>query len=350
MSSGKDKIAHIFDIAKANRTPISCTVEVTQKCIFRCPHCFIQGVSYETLSYSQFIDFINQYKKMGGLYLTLTGGECLMHPDFKKMYAYAYNHGLAITVFTNGYLIDDEIICLFSEKPPRKIEISVYGASEKTYYNITKIKDSFNRVINNIDRLIQSNQNVHLKTVVFSENKKDFYDIKRIALERNLQFKYDFKLMPMRDGDNSNLTYQLSAPDIIQLELDDNPNKLIIWKNKLQEKSLSNGLYMFSCGAARYSCFLSSENKLRICASAIFSEIDLNSNSFSSAWQAFEKYTLLPPNKKSKCQECTKAKVCDICPMWGYVMLNSEKNLGEAVDLHCDLANEREMVVLSEKR
>ena len=106
---------------------------------------------------------------------------------------------------------------------------------------------------------------------------------------------------------------------------------------------------MFDCGAARYSCFLSSRNELRICAAATFSSIDLHMVTFSEAWGMFEKYTRMSNNHNSKCIDCEKTALCDTCPMWGYIMSNDPNNLGKDTSIHCELAAEREEMLKNEE-
>ena len=153
MNSRESKLSNIYTIAKAKRIPISCTIELTENCNFHCPHCFIKNIGHHYLAYQDYVSFINQFRERGGLYVTLTGGEALTHPDFVKMYRYTYGLGVSITVFTNGYLVNDEIVQLFTELPPRKIEISLYGTNDDAYALISNQSDAFAVVNANIEKL-----------------------------------------------------------------------------------------------------------------------------------------------------------------------------------------------------
>ncbi len=348
MNAKESKIGTIFDIAKATRTPISCSIELTQNCNFRCPHCFIQGIGYKSLPYEKFVNFIDQFQSRGGLFITLTGGEVLMHPNFIEIYSYACKKGLAVTVFTNGYLVNENIVNIFKLLPPRKIEISIYGANNDTYEKISSKADAYSKVRNNIELLINNGLNVHLKTTLFQQNYGDFFAIKKYATDLKIPFRYDFKLMPKRNGEKSNMSCQLSSTKIIDLELEESPQKHELWRNNYpsdEKYRMKVSDSLFNCGAARYSCFLSSQNQLRICASATFSSKDMDSMSFDEAWKDFEKYTKLLANKSSKCIDCEKAKVCDICPIWGYMIHNDVEYLGRETELHCSLADERVRVI-----
>lgn len=327
----------IFELAKTNRILISCTVELTENCIFKCPHCFIEGIGHHSLSYENFVSFINQFKRMGGVFLTLTGGEALTHSRFVDIYKYAYKLGLSVSVFTNGYLITQDIIQLFKECPPAKIEISLYGASKEKYQCVTGIENSFEKVLSSIDALLEAGVNLFLKTTLFNDIYPEFEAIRKIAEIRGVPFKYDFKLFPKRDGEKTNLCCQVPPDKVIAIE---KKEKMELWKKEFPSLPKHRD-YLFECGAARYSCFLSSKNTVRICAAATFSDIDMNTSTLEQAWKEFKTYTLKKYNESSKCKDCEKAGLCDICPIWGYVMHDDVNMLGREVSLHCELAEER---------
>ena len=69
----------------------------------------------------------------GTLFLLLTGGEPLLHPDFKEIYLGLKKLGMIITINTNGTLIDKEWAAFFGENKPRRINITLYGADAATY-------------------------------------------------------------------------------------------------------------------------------------------------------------------------------------------------------------------------
>lgn len=342
----QESLKKVFTVAKKHRIPISCSVELTEKCNFKCPHCFIKDVGYNELSIADYCRFIDQFKALGGVYVTLTGGEALTHSHFYECYVYACQKGLNVSVFSNGYLINKELISLFRNYPPGKIEISLYGASPEVYRLVTKEPDAFEVVTRNIDLLQANGIPVRLKTTLFQTNKRDFFEIQQLARSKGISFKYDYKLMPKRNGDLSNLCYQIPPKEIIELEKKN--GKTALWVENKKSNHKSSPL-MFDCGAARYSCFLSSRNELRICAAATFSSIDLQRVTFSEAWGMFEKYTRMSNNHNSKCIDCKKAALCDTCPMWGYIMTNDPNNLGKDTSIHCDLATEREEALKNEE-
>ena len=67
-------------------------------------------------------------QKAGTVFLLLTGGEPLLFPDFKTLYRRLRNLGMILTINTNGTLLDEAWADFFATYPPRRINITLYGA------------------------------------------------------------------------------------------------------------------------------------------------------------------------------------------------------------------------------
>ena len=67
------------------------------------------------------------------LFLLLTGGEPLLFPDFKTLYRRLRNLGMILTINTNGTLLDEAWADFFATYPPRRINITLYGADAASY-------------------------------------------------------------------------------------------------------------------------------------------------------------------------------------------------------------------------
>ena len=76
---------------KNSRAPIEGIFELTGRCNFNCKMCYIHTkTNAEFLKTEKngdwWISCIDSACKKGMLFALLTGGECLLHPDFQRIY------------------------------------------------------------------------------------------------------------------------------------------------------------------------------------------------------------------------------------------------------------------------
>lgn len=141
-------IAHKKNIS----SPFYTHFELTYRCNLNCVYCYClgQGDKGKELGIDEVKKILDDLKRQGCLQLTLSGGEPLVREDFLEIYAHAKKNGFLTSIFTNGQLFNKEIIKYLVKAPPHSIEITLNGISESTYENITRVKGSFPRVIENI--------------------------------------------------------------------------------------------------------------------------------------------------------------------------------------------------------
>ncbi len=140
--------------AVAERIPFQAHFELTYRCNFDCVHCFVvQPPTRGELSTAEVKDALDQLRDLGTLHLVLSGGEPLTRPDFAELYVHAKRQGFLVTVFSNGALLKAPILELFRAYPPYKVEVSLYGATERTYQAVTQRANQYALVLARLDAL-----------------------------------------------------------------------------------------------------------------------------------------------------------------------------------------------------
>src|SRR5947209_15324161 len=87
------------------RFPIVAGLELTFRCNLACIHCYVnlpaadRAEKARELTTEEWFRVIDQCADAGVLWLTLTGGEPLLRPDFCDIYEYAHEKGLVISVY-----------------------------------------------------------------------------------------------------------------------------------------------------------------------------------------------------------------------------------------------------------
>ncbi|MCK5346105.1 MAG: radical SAM protein [Candidatus Heimdallarchaeota archaeon] len=113
--------------------------ECTEKCNYRCVHCYSSSGgkgSFSGMSFDQVKKLIDELDKKGVEFLSIGGGEPLMFSHIYKTIAYARKKGLAIEMTSNGSLLNKKRINKLKESGLKFLQISFDGITEKTYEQI----------------------------------------------------------------------------------------------------------------------------------------------------------------------------------------------------------------------
>ena len=143
----------LYRKAGAAKIPLSGAFELSPLCNFACRMCYVRKTAKDVaesarpiLRTDQWIRIAEEARDAGMLFLLLTGGEPFLLPDFHALYEKLIGMGLLVSINTNGSLIDDETVAWLKTLPPRRVNITLYGASDETYYALCGVKGAFERV------------------------------------------------------------------------------------------------------------------------------------------------------------------------------------------------------------
>ena len=145
-------------------------IYLTQACNLRCKHCFmLSGVKLKNeLTAVQWKNVLKDFKSIGGEYVTFTGGEVLMNPDFEDIVKYASSIGLSVTLLSNGVLWTDKLIdSLYGYV--NQIQISLDGINEQTNASV-RGKGIFDKVVENIIKIANRGYRTSVATTFTLEN------------------------------------------------------------------------------------------------------------------------------------------------------------------------------------
>lgn len=170
---------YLSNMASLKWRPIAATFELLPACNMDCKMCYVRMSMKEMSKYGEIMD-TDEWLKIGKqavdegvLFILLTGGEPLLHPNFKQIYEGLRRLGLIININTNATLINEEMADFFSKNKPRRINISLYGASDETYSKLCNNSRGFTQVKNAIELLKKRNINVKLNFCITPYNAKD---------------------------------------------------------------------------------------------------------------------------------------------------------------------------------
>lgn len=325
--------------ATLSHTPVSGAFELTPFCNLDCKMCYIKEYPTDKINnnvlidYQSWIDLAKEISKQGLLFLLLTGGEPLLYPNFKELYTTLKRMGLILTINSNGILINNEWADFFSDNLPRRINITLYGATNKTYEKICNNSNGFDLTLAAIHRLKQRNIDIKLNASIIKDNYQEVELIIDIAKELNVPIEFNTYMFPCNR--NHKLNFQADVRidpktaaklDIIIREKLDS-DKFDLQKNKFlnnyivasQNTNLDRSM---KCRAGKSSFWVNWKGYLTPCVfleSPGYSILNEKSNfNFKTAWHNLNEDCdrILLPIKCTSCGHRHNCHVCAACAYW----------------------------------
>lgn len=323
----KSNIMKVVETISANRQLYYVTIQLTKKCNFHCKYCYQKpekNYDDKELSYQQWYKIIDDIYSCGCRIVKFTGGEILCYRDFKKIYEYTWKKGMVIKLFTNGYLITDEIISLFRAMPPHKIRISIYGNNNENYKEFTNIHNGWDVVHTNLERLLACDINASISCVINNDNYSYLNEIYYYAMKHKIKCSFFSFVNPYEDGNTEPLSLQVSA-DLIRNAF----NGFNIWEKycdliKTKRNELWKNGYK-SCNAGRTSCSIDQLGNVYLCEYEQSMKISLLHYDMNYAWDLLGRERIRRIEGKSKCSSCNKKTICGLCfPVFYHIYKDDE--------------------------
>ena len=163
-------------------TPLTAVWEITMGCNMRCGHC---GSSCheplpDELTTKEALDAIDQMKRLGLKWITLSGGEPLTRKDWPILAGHLTRCGIVPNIITNGWLLTEEMVRTAQVNGVQTISISLDGNRE-THDTIRK-SGSFDRVVEAFRVIRRCNHISAANTTITRLNIGQLDEIKNILI------------------------------------------------------------------------------------------------------------------------------------------------------------------------
>ena len=169
----------VWEKAFADAIPISGTFELTPRCNFNCRMCYVHLRPEQIpklgreMGAADWIRTAEEAKEAGTTWLCVTGGEPLVHPEFRTIWKELTQMGFFITLQTNASLIDDNMAEFLEQYPPRAAKVTLYGSNDEVYEQVCRVKNGVTRADAGIRRLRELEIPVQLPSTVIRQNLDD---------------------------------------------------------------------------------------------------------------------------------------------------------------------------------
>lgn len=343
-------------------------MELTERCNNNCLHCYINLPEEDPiardkeLTLDEIKDTLAQAADLGCLTVRFTGGEPLLREAFPEIYLAARRLGMKVSLFTNGTLITDKIIHLFSRIPPLKeVEVSLYGMTQASYEGVSCVRGSFEKAFDGVKKLAAANIPFILKGALLSSHTGEQQAFERFAsqfpwMKGKPALVMHYELRGRGDLKKNERIRQLRiSPDLWVKHLHQYGAPLMeearFFQNKFTVKP-GDGHKLFSCQAGKNLC-VDAYGGLQACMLLRDPETvyDLKKGSLKEAIDHFFpkilKKTADNPDFIERCGHCILRGMCDQCPAKSWMEHGA---LDTPIEYYCEIAHaEAEYLGLIEK-
>ena len=185
------------------RIPLNLDWELTWRCNERCLHCF-QRLAKDAageVTLSEIERTLDALAAMGTLFVTYTGGEVLLRPDIRDILVATKRRGFAYRLFTNGLLLDDDLVAFLVDTPPLSVDISLYALDPAKHDAVTGVPGSHARSLAAAHRAKKAGLFVKLKYTLMRETADELPKLRAYASAEGFGFTYYLSVIHKVDGD-----------------------------------------------------------------------------------------------------------------------------------------------------
>ena len=159
----QEEIADVYDFKPKIQIEMA-WIEITQKCNFRCIHCYEGEKIQKDMNFDDIKYCIDELHRNGIKKLQIIGGEPLLHPQIIQILKYCIGKFEEFSIFTNGSYITDEI-CEQLKQLNAIVYVSLHSDVDSEFNKITCTKNMLPKVMSNIEKMRKTNTNLVLKRV-----------------------------------------------------------------------------------------------------------------------------------------------------------------------------------------
>ncbi|MCP4129438.1 MAG: radical SAM protein [bacterium] len=312
--------------------PESIHLAVTSRCNQHCPGCYsgsnnADSCSSSDLSQKEIFSLIDSISHMNIFQLSIGGGEPFTREDIFDIIRYADSMDIAVSLTTNGTLIDEDLAVKIAQSPLKQVQVSL-DAHNKELHNSQREKDSFDEVLRGIGFLKKSGQRFGVNTLVTKRNVNLVPEI--VSFVHGLGAAEQVLLRPKPskndphwlDANNISSAEYRSLSKIIWLLSLSYPLRVdtslsFVFRDKDPELLKARGIY--GCTAGSRLCTVSACGDVFPCSHMnddVFKAGNIRYDNLKDLWlhsKVFDQFRSLPRTLKGKCSDCKINHFCKGC-------------------------------------
>jgi len=202
--------SEILPTIRARRILFDVSLELTYACNLDCFYCYNdRAKAGRRLSLAHYERLLEDLARMQTLYLMLTGGEPMVHPDFFAIGRKARELGFVTRVRTNGHSLNGRMAeRVRDEVDPYVVEVSLHGATAEVHDRQTRVPGSFARLLDNLKAAGAAGLRLGVVTTPTAWNEHQIEDMVALCDGLGIPIRFQGPVGPRDNGDTAPLAIQ----------------------------------------------------------------------------------------------------------------------------------------------
>ena len=325
--------------------------ELSSRCNERCIHCYIpndkknHGFDMPTDKVKSIID---EFAAMGGIHVTLSGGEAFLHKDIIEIAKYCREKDLKISILSNLISLKDEQIKALKEVNLSLIQVSLYSMDPEIHDFITTVKGSFERTKASIEKLVAADIPIQISCPIMKANRIGYNKVLDYAKKLKVKAQTDYIMMARSDLDTENLANRLSLEETEVLLRDIIEHDIRYREDTLQQLPITDEIkFNFErfikqpvCGVGYDNCCITANGDVYPCAGwQDYVLGNVYKQSLKVIWEESERVKELRKITQASFPQCLDCEARDYCARCLVRNYNESGGNMFAVNHHfCDVA------------
>jgi len=298
----------LSEFAGRKTIPVSAVLELTYRCPVNCAHCYIdrsEVSSQNELSFDKYTEFIDDFRSLGGTYIILTGGDPFLHRDFEKIFNYAREKRIAVSIMSSGFDVEQDLLERIADKGIMSFQVSIHGHSSEIHDRFTGVPGSFNRTVESLRYMKKLGVYVQAAVSINKFNIRFFDEIVTFLENEQVNFVFNYEMFAKRNGDNSPVKLNISEDQLKKCFLKTG----VHGKPRLLDKKPDDP----PCNAARSTVSLNPAGIVFPCLELRIPSGDIKTERFKDIWHNSSVLNRIREIKFKDIIDCPECKLRDFC-------------------------------------